>query len=199
MKQGKTIITVTILAMAAVSDAAPHLKAVHQEHGNRPALPAGLGEKNFLEVVNFLCHWHMKERTPMKQGKTIITVTILAMAAVVALYFGYYAYNALNEPYVTTQAYAYTAHDSVAAEGLVVRPQPTAGYPRPAGRRTPNRRTGQWPPPAAESPPPSPQSVHHRSGAAHSADGGGRDRPVEAAVPLPRRILNLWFRKREPL
>ena len=57
----------------------------------------------------------------MKQGKTIITVTILAMAAVVALYFGYYAYNALNEPYVTTQAYAYTAHDSVAAEGLVVR------------------------------------------------------------------------------
>ena len=33
--------------------------AVHQEHGNRPALPAGLGEKNFLEVVNFLCHWHM--------------------------------------------------------------------------------------------------------------------------------------------
>jgi len=55
----------------------------------------------------------------MKQGKTIITVTILAMAAVVALYFGYYAYNALNEPYVTTQAYAYTAHDSVAAEGLV--------------------------------------------------------------------------------
>ena len=60
----------------------------------------------------------------MKQGKTIITVTILAMAAVVALYFGYYAYNALNEPYVTTQAYAYTAHDSVAAEGLVVREAP---------------------------------------------------------------------------
>lgn len=62
-----------------------------------------------------------KERTPMKQGKTVITFTILVMAAVIALYFGYYVYNALNEPYVTTQAYAYTAHDSVLAEGLVVR------------------------------------------------------------------------------
>lgn len=57
----------------------------------------------------------------MKQGKSLINLVILAMAAVIALYFGYYAFSALNEPYRTTQAYAYTANDSVTAEGLVVR------------------------------------------------------------------------------
>ena len=57
----------------------------------------------------------------MKQGKPLITFVILAMAAVVCLYFAYYTFNALNEPYRTTQVYAYTAHDSVTAEGLVVR------------------------------------------------------------------------------
>ena len=51
----------------------------------------------------------------------MITFTILAIAAVIVLYFAYYAFNALNEPYRTTQVYAYTANDSVAAEGLVVR------------------------------------------------------------------------------
>ncbi len=57
----------------------------------------------------------------MKQGKSLITLVILAMAAVLALYFGYYIFNCLNEPYRTTQVYAYTANDSVPAEGLVVR------------------------------------------------------------------------------
>ena len=57
----------------------------------------------------------------MKQGKPLITFVILAMAAVVCLYFAYYTFNALNEPYRTTQVYAYTANDSVTAEGLVVR------------------------------------------------------------------------------
>lgn len=57
----------------------------------------------------------------MKQGKPVITVTILALAAVLALYLGYYAFNAMDEPYRVSQVYAYTAHDSVAAEGLVVR------------------------------------------------------------------------------
>lgn len=51
----------------------------------------------------------------------MITFVILAMAAVIVLYFAYYAFNALNEPYRTTQTYAYTANDSVTAEGLVVR------------------------------------------------------------------------------
>ena len=57
----------------------------------------------------------------MKQGKSLITLVILAMAAVLALYFGYYIFNCFNEPYRTTQVYAYTANDSVTAEGLVVR------------------------------------------------------------------------------
>lgn len=57
----------------------------------------------------------------MKQGKPLITFTILAFAAVLALYFGYYVFNVLNEPYRTTRVYSYTANDSVTAEGLVVR------------------------------------------------------------------------------
>lgn len=57
----------------------------------------------------------------MKQGKSLINLVILAMAAVIGLYFAYYVFNALSEPYRTTQAYAYTANDSVTAEGLVVR------------------------------------------------------------------------------
>ena len=35
-------------------DIAPHLKAVHEEHGDAPVLPADLGEENLLEVVGFL-------------------------------------------------------------------------------------------------------------------------------------------------
>ena len=51
----------------------------------------------------------------------MITFVMAAMAAVLSLYFGYYVFNVLNEPYRTTQAYSYTANDSVTAEGLVVR------------------------------------------------------------------------------
>ena len=57
----------------------------------------------------------------MKQGKPLITFTILIFAAVIALYLGYYIFGALNEPYQTAQVYSYTANDSVTAEGLVVR------------------------------------------------------------------------------
>lgn len=57
----------------------------------------------------------------MKQGKPLITFVILALAAAIAIYFAYYVSQALNEPYQTTQVYSYTAHDSVTAEGLVVR------------------------------------------------------------------------------
>ena len=51
----------------------------------------------------------------------MITFVILAMAAAVTLYFAYYVFNALSEPYRTTRVYAYTANDGVAADGLVVR------------------------------------------------------------------------------
>lgn len=57
----------------------------------------------------------------MKQGKSLITFVHLAFAAVLIVYFGHYVFNVLNEPYRTTQAYAYTANDSVTAEGLIVR------------------------------------------------------------------------------
>lgn len=57
----------------------------------------------------------------MKQGKPLITFTILIFAGVIALYLGYYIFSALNEPYRTAQVYSYTASDSVTAEGLVVR------------------------------------------------------------------------------
>ena len=57
----------------------------------------------------------------MKQGKPLITFVILAMAAVVALYFAAYIFNAMDDPYRTTQVYSYTAYDSVTVEGLVVR------------------------------------------------------------------------------
>lgn len=57
----------------------------------------------------------------MKQGKSLITFVILALAAAIAVYFAYYVSQAFNEPYQTTQVYSYTAHDSVTAEGLVVR------------------------------------------------------------------------------
>ena len=38
-----------------------------------------------------------------------------------AIYFAAYIYNALDDPYRTTQVYAYTSYDSVTVEGLVVR------------------------------------------------------------------------------
>ena len=57
----------------------------------------------------------------MKQGKPLITLVILILAATVTIYFAAYIYNALDDPYRTTQVYAYTSYDSVTVEGLVVR------------------------------------------------------------------------------
>ena len=51
----------------------------------------------------------------MKQGKSLITFVILAIFAVLCIYFGYYVYQAVNEPYHTTLVYSYTADDSVEA------------------------------------------------------------------------------------
>lgn len=67
----------------------------------------------------------------MKQGKSLITFVILAIAVVVGIYLTYYVVDSLDEPYKTTQVYAYTAHDSVLAEGLVVRDAQV--LPAPAG------------------------------------------------------------------
>ena len=57
----------------------------------------------------------------MKQGKPLIAFVIAALAVVIAIYFGVYVFNAMNEPYRTTLVYPYTANDSVEVEGLLVR------------------------------------------------------------------------------
>ena len=46
---------------------------------------------------------------------------ILALAAVVSIYLGTYAFNSLEEPYQTTLVYPCTVSDSVLAEGLAAR------------------------------------------------------------------------------
>ena len=57
----------------------------------------------------------------MKQGKSLITFVMAALAAALAIYFGYYVFDTFNAPYATTTAYAYTSNDSVEADGLLVR------------------------------------------------------------------------------
>lgn len=57
----------------------------------------------------------------MKQGKSIITIVMLLLAAAIAIYFGFYVYDSLNDPFSTTLAYAYTEYDSAQAQGLLVR------------------------------------------------------------------------------
>lgn len=57
----------------------------------------------------------------MKQGKPIITVVMVALAAALAVYFGFYVFDTFNDPFSTTMVYTYTVNDSVEAEGLLVR------------------------------------------------------------------------------
>lgn len=57
----------------------------------------------------------------MKQGKSIITIVMLVLAAAIAIYFGFYVFDTLNDPFSTTLAYAYTEYDSAQAQGLLVR------------------------------------------------------------------------------
>ena len=57
----------------------------------------------------------------MKQGRPVIVLVMIAMAAALAVYFGVYAFQIFNTPYSTTFAYAYTVSDSAAADGLLVR------------------------------------------------------------------------------
>ena len=57
----------------------------------------------------------------MKQGKPLITFVMFAILAVLCVYFGFYIFQALDQPYRTTLVYSYTADDSVEADGLLVR------------------------------------------------------------------------------
>lgn len=67
----------------------------------------------------------------MKQGKSLITFVITALAVMLAIYFGVYVFNALNEPYRTTLVYTYTSNDSVEIDGLIVREETV--FPAQAG------------------------------------------------------------------
>ena len=57
----------------------------------------------------------------MTQGKSLITFVMASLAVALAIYFGVYVFNTLNDPYRTTTAYAYTALDSAEADGLLIR------------------------------------------------------------------------------
>ena len=57
----------------------------------------------------------------MKQGKSFTTFVIIALAVVLAVYLGFYALRAFQDPYGTTLVYLYTVNDSVEADGLIVR------------------------------------------------------------------------------
>lgn len=57
----------------------------------------------------------------MKQGRPVIVLVMMAMAAALAVYFGVYAFQTFNTPYSTTFAYAYTVSDAARADGLLVR------------------------------------------------------------------------------
>lgn len=67
----------------------------------------------------------------MKQGKSLITFVMIALAAALAVYFGCYVFNTFNVPYATTRAYPFTANDSVEADGLLVREE--QAFPGQAG------------------------------------------------------------------
>lgn len=51
----------------------------------------------------------------------MITFLIVSMAAALTIYLGVYVFQAFYDPYATTLVYAYTAHDSVELDGILVR------------------------------------------------------------------------------
>ncbi|OUQ78795.1 HlyD family efflux transporter periplasmic adaptor subunit [Flavonifractor sp. An100] len=57
----------------------------------------------------------------MKQGTPVITVVMVAIAAAMVVYFGYYVFDTFNDPFTTTLAYSYTVSNSVEADGMLVR------------------------------------------------------------------------------
>lgn len=65
----------------------------------------------------------------MKQGKSVISLVMLALAAALAVYFGVYVYRTFNVPYTTTLAYQYTVNDSVPADGLLARQELVLPHP----------------------------------------------------------------------
>ena len=57
----------------------------------------------------------------MKQGKSLITFVMVAIAAALCVYFGFYVFHTFDDPFSTTLTYQYTVNDSVEADGILVR------------------------------------------------------------------------------
>ena len=57
----------------------------------------------------------------MKQGKSVITFAMAAIAVALVIYFGFYVAKVFSEPYTTALAYTYTSNDSAEAVGIMVR------------------------------------------------------------------------------
>ena len=57
----------------------------------------------------------------MKQGKSLITFVMAALAVALMIYLGFYVFRTFNDPYSTTTVYAYTATDSIKADGTLIR------------------------------------------------------------------------------
>jgi len=67
----------------------------------------------------------------MKQGRSVITLVMVLLAAALSVYFGVHVFNTFNDPFTTTLAYSYTIYDSVQADGLLVREERV--FPAQAG------------------------------------------------------------------
>ena len=57
----------------------------------------------------------------MKQGKSVITFAMAAIAVALVIYFGFYVAKVFSEPYTTALAYTYTSNDSAEAVGILIR------------------------------------------------------------------------------
>lgn len=57
----------------------------------------------------------------MNQGKSLITFVMVALAATLTIYMGYYVVDTFSDPFSSVLAYSYTAYDSVEADGILVR------------------------------------------------------------------------------
>ena len=67
----------------------------------------------------------------MKQGRSLITLVMVVIAAALTIYFGFYVFDTFNDPYTTTTAYHYTSLDSAKADGLLIREEQV--FPGQAG------------------------------------------------------------------
>jgi hypothetical protein len=57
----------------------------------------------------------------MKQGKSMITFVMVALAAALAVYMGYAIFNTFDTPFSTTYVYSYVVNDGVELDGILAR------------------------------------------------------------------------------